>query len=97
MEEYTRDSLRELRKNQVEEQRKIRKNRGSIFITMLIILLFLAAGLFVFMTISERSIGKAFSPIAIIEGWKEDITAAFSPKEDENIRATVDQALNDRK
>ena len=90
MEEYTRNSLRELRKAETELRRKKRKQNGSIFITILIILLFLGAGIFYVITTKPKWLGLDQS----IDGWKDTLVSAFEPQERIEVRKTVDSALS---
>ncbi len=92
MDEYTRDSLRELRKNERVSKQKKRKRSGSILITILIILLFLGAGFFYLSTAKPAWFGLEET----ITGWKEAIVTAFAPKERIEIRKTVDRALSNK-
>jgi len=88
MEEYHRDSLRELRR--MAEEKPVRK-RGSVFVTLLIILLFLAAGGFYLKTARPEWLDS----VAVQEkltAWKDEVAAVFKSKEDD-VKETVDEAL----
>lgn len=89
MEEYTRDSLRELRRNELADKKRQRKHKGSVLITLLIIFLFIGAILFYIFTAKP-----AWLSGTAIDGWKETIVSAFSPKDTVHIRKTVDSALS---
>ncbi len=91
MDGYHRDSLRELRRMSEEQQRVPRRERGSVFITLLIILLFLAAGGFYLKTSQPEWLEQYFSS-ETIKGWKEDIVSVFS-SQDGDVQKTVDGAL----
>ncbi len=93
MEGYHRDSLRELRRMEAE-QRVPQRQRGSMFVTLLIILLFLAAGGFYLKTSHPEWLEQYFDSAAVerrLEGWKEDMAAVFNS--DDEVRQTVDDAL----
>lgn len=96
MEEYHRDSLRELRRMEREQLQAPRKNKGSIFITLLIILLFLAAGGFYLKTSHPEWMEKYFSSSAVeqtLQNWKEDVASVFKPEAADDVQQTVDTAL----
>ncbi len=91
MEGYHRDSLRELRR-MAEQQPEPRK--GSRFITLLIILLFLAAGGFYIKTAEPEWLDQYFNSVAIeqkLSEWKEEALSVFQPESD--VTETVDGAL----
>ncbi len=95
MEEYTRDSLRELRRGEQVALRE-RKEKGSKWITFLIVVLLLAAGGFYLATAKPAWLDKYFNVSAVnetVEGWQEDLAAVFAPKEETDVQATVDAAL----
>ena len=97
MEAYHRDSLRELRRSEQEERKQgMQKTKGSLFISLLIILLFLAAGGFYVKTSHPEGLEKYFNSKAVEEtlsGWKEDVLAVFNNGEGSDVQQTVDQAL----
>ena len=98
MEEYTRESLRELRKNEQFALQE-RKEKGSKWITLLIIVLLLAAGGFYLATAKPAWLEKYFDLSAVnetVEGWQEDLAAVFAPKESTDVQATVDAALGEQ-
>lgn len=95
MEEYTRESLRELRKNEQFALQE-RREKGSRWITVLIIVLFLAAGSFYLATAKPDWLGNYFNVAAVnetVEGWQQDLATVFAPKEATDVQATVDAAL----
>lgn len=95
MEEYHRDSLRELRRAAAEQERPA-KGKGSLFVTLLIILLFLAAGGFYLKTEHPELLEKYFSSAAVeerLKGWKEDLQAVFRKEEAEDVQQIVDSVL----
>lgn len=95
MEGYHRDSLRELRRMAEEQERAPRRERGSVFITLLIILLFMAAGGFYLKTSQPEWLEQYFDSAAVeqkLSGWKEDIAAVFN-SQDDDVQQTVDEAL----
>ena len=100
MEDYHRDSLREMRRMEREGQyREPERKRGSVFITLLIILLFLAAGGFYLKTEHPEWVDQYFTGSAVeqtLQSWKEDVAAVFSPQEDSEVKQTVDDALADQ-
>ena len=95
MEEYTRESLRELRKNEQFALQE-HKEKGSKWITLLIIALLLAAGIFYLATAKPAWLEQYFDVAAVnetVEGWQEDLATVFAPKETTDVQATVDAAL----
>ena len=86
MEEYHRDSLRELRRMEQETARKPVK-KGSILVTLLIVVLFLAAGWFYLKTARPEWIQG-------LKAWKEEAVSVFR-SESEEVHQTVDAALAD--
>lgn len=92
MEGYHRDSLRELRR--MAEQRPEPK-KGSRFITLLIVLLFLAAGGFYLKTAEPDWFRGYFESVAVSEKlaeWKEEALSVFR-QEEGDVTETVDGAL----
>lgn len=88
MEEYNRDSLRQLRRTEFEAPVP---KKGSRWITLLIILLFLFAGGFYLATQEDFSLKDAKDTLI---GWKEDIAAVFNAQEAENdVEKTVNAVL----
>ena len=95
MEEYTRDSLREMRRGEQQLQ-QVRKEKGSKFITFLIVLLFLAAGGFYLATAKPAWLEKQFrfnEIKAAVEAWQQDLTKTFQKDDTIDVQATVDDAL----
>lgn len=95
MEEYHRDSLRELRRLERDDQ-KTQKVRGSRFITLLIILMFLAAGGFYLKTAQPAWLTKRFDFAAVqqkIVQWKDDIVATIKGEDATDVQQTVDGVL----
>ena len=95
MEEYTRESLRELRRGE-QVARQERKEKGSRWVTLLIIALLLAAGGFYLATARPTWLDQYFNTAAVneaVESWQKDLTAVFAPKEHSDVQATVDAAL----
>ncbi len=90
MEEYHRDSLRELRRMESEQQ-SVRREKGSMFITLLIILLFLGAGGFYLKT-TDRLPSLAAVKQTVIR-WRDDLVAVFQEEPVSDVQATVDSAL----
>ena len=89
MEEYHRDSLRELRRMERETEHLPRK-RGSILITLVIVALFLAAGVFYFKTEKPELFQKYLDTL---KSWKDDAVSVFQ-QEPDDVRETVDVALS---
>lgn len=90
MEEYHRDSLRELRRMESEHQ-TARRQKGSAFITFLIILLFLGAGGFYLKTTDRL---PSFSTVKqTVIRWREDLAEVFAEQPAADVQETVDQAL----
>ncbi|MBQ7095146.1 MAG: hypothetical protein IJN80_01650 [Clostridia bacterium] len=88
MEEYTRDSLRQLRRTEFEAPVP---QKGSRWITLLIILLFLFAGGFYLSTQKDFSFEDAKDTLL---GWKEEVAAVWNQSSQEiDIEKTVDDAL----
>ena len=86
MEEYHRDSLREMRR---EFEAKPIKKRGNLWITLFIILLFLFAGSFFIATHNNFQLEDAKSTI---EKWSKNIASTFN-SEKNDITETVDAVL----
>lgn len=92
MEEYHRDSLRELRRMAEEYPER---PKGSKFVTVLIILLFLAAGGFYLKTAQPEWLDRYFDSAAVeqkLTDWKEEVAAVFRNDTDD-VQKTVDSAL----
>ena len=88
MEEYHRDSLREYRRMEREKPEKpLRK--GSFFITLIIVVLFAAAGVFYLKTAQPALFEKYFCSL---KSWKEQAISVFEPQEND-VQQTVDSAL----
>lgn len=88
MEEYHRDSLRELRRMAEE---KPEQKKGSFFVTLLIILLFLAAGGFYLKTAQP----KWYDSMAVeqkLTELKDEVVSVFK-NETDDVKETVDSAL----
>lgn len=95
MEEYHRDSLRELRRMAEE---KPERNRGSVFVTLLIVLLFLAAGGFYIKTSQPEWWDRYFNTTAVeqkLTEWKDEVVSVFKSEQDD-VKETVDGALADQ-
>ncbi len=90
MEEYHRDSLRQMRRMELEQQ-SVKRERGSVWITLLIILLFLAAGGFYLKTTGRLSTVKQ-----TVIRWGEELVSVFQPQESEDVQQTVNQALEEQ-
>lgn len=88
MEEYHRDSLRELRR--MAEEKPERK-KGSVFVTLLIILLFLAAGGFYLKTARPAWLDSMAVQEKLTE-WKDEVVSVFKSETDD-VKETVDGAL----
>ncbi len=98
MEEYTRDSLRELRRGEQQAQ-QVRREKGSKFITFLIILLFLAAGIFYLATAKPAWLEKhlGFSELkAAVEAWQQDLADTFQTDDTVDVQSIVDDALKEQ-
>ena len=99
MEEYTRDSLRELRRGEQQAQ-QVRREKGSKFITFLILLLFLAAGIFYLATAKPAWLEKhfKFSDLkATVQAWTQSLTAPEETEEDTvDVQSIVDDALKEQ-
>ena len=94
MEGYHRDSLRELRRQREEIEAK-EKQSGSVFITLLIILLFLGAGGFYLKTTDRLPKEWSFSDMKqTVLQWGEELTEVFESKETAEVQATVDGVLS---
>lgn len=96
MEGYHRNSLRELRRSEQEEQWETRK-KGSRFITFLIILLFLFAGGFYLSTARPAWLTSRFDFSAVgqrLKDWKNEVLDAVKGTEDGDVQQTVDSALS---
>ena len=90
MEEYHRDSLRELRRMELQEQ-SVKREKGSVFVTLLIILLFLGAGGFYLKTTDRL---PAFSTVKqTVIRWRDDLVAVVKGEEAADVQATVDSVL----
>ena len=98
MEEYTRDSLRELRRGEQQAQ-QVRKEKSSKLITFLIVLLFLAAGIFYLATTKPAWLEKHF-PFAdlkaTVQAWTQSLTAPKESEETVDVQAIVDNALKEQ-
>lgn len=92
MEEYHRDSLRELRRLEQQGQTEVQKSKGSAFITLLIIVLFLAAGGFYIKT-EQPSWFNSKAVEQSLQNWKEDLAAVFNSQEVADVQQTVDSVL----
>ncbi len=93
MEEYHRDSLRELRRAEV--QPRPAKRRGSFLVTLLILALFAAAGFFYLKTaFPEWTKSHLSLPVfkETLGEWKDAAVAALRPEQEE-VQKVVDQAL----
>ena len=99
MEEYTRDSLRELRRGEQQAQ-QVRREKGSKFITFLILLLFLTAGFFYLATSKPAWLEKhfRFSDLkATVQAWQESLSASNEAEEDAvDVQSIVDNALKEQ-
>ncbi len=98
MEEYTRDSLREMRRSEQQAHQQ-RKEKGSKFITFLIILLFLAAGIFYLATSEPAWLKKhlGFSELkAAVEAWQQDLADSFQTDDTVDVQSIVDDALKEQ-
>ena len=99
MEEYTRDSLRELRRGEQQAFQQ-RKEKGSKFITLLILLLFLAAGIFYLATAKPAWLEKhfRFSDLkATVQAWQQSLTPKNKDDEDAvDVQSIVDNALKEQ-
>ncbi len=95
MEGYTRDSLRAMRREALEEKQN-HSEKGSKFITLLIILLFLGAGGFYIKTAKPEWMPAEWSFEAISEqfkAWKADWNEAFLQEDAQSVQQTVEDAL----
>ena len=93
MEGYHRDSLRELRRMEAEQQSE-KREKGSVFITLLIILMFLAAGGFYLKTTDRLPESFSFSSVKqTVIRWKEELVAVMKGEEVTDVQATVDGVL----
>ena len=95
MEGYTRDSLRAMRREALQEKQNHRE-KGSKFITILIVLLFLGAGGFYIKTTKPEWLPAEWSFEAINEqfkAWKADWNAAFQQEDVLSVQQTVEDAL----
>ena len=75
------------------EQQSAKREKGSMFVTLLIILLFLAAGGFYLKTARPEWLDS----VAVQEkltAWKDEVAAVFKSKEDD-VKETVDEALDE--
>lgn len=95
MEEYDRDSLRRLRKELAEPPQN---KKGSRFISVLIILMFLIAGGFYVKTTDPAWLTGNPGYVALrekVREWTTSITSAFEKGEGENdVQETVNAALS---
>ena len=93
MEGYHRDSLRELRRAEIAQQQE-GQGKGSIFITLLIILMFLGAGAFYLKTTDRLPEDWNFTSVKqTVLRWKEELVSVFDSQEAVEVHATVDSAL----
>ncbi len=90
MEEYHRDSLRELRRAEMQQLQE-RPARGSLFITLLIIALFLAAGGFYLKT-TDRLPSFTTVQQRVVQ-WADELVSAVQQEPADDVQATVDNAL----
>lgn len=88
MDEYHRDSLRELRRNEREKGKP--RQKGSLLITLLIIALFLAAAGFYIATAKQTRLRGYYDTL---KNWAGDAVSVFSPEDSDEVRETVDSAL----
>ena len=86
MEEYNRDSLRAYRREQEAGRKERKKNKGSKWITLLIILLFIVAGIFYLHT--EHS--------AWIRDFFTSKPLSGEESSSQSVHATVDGVLAER-
>ena len=95
MEVYHRDSLRELRRAEAD-RRQQEQEKGSVFITLLIVLMFLGAGAFYLETTDFPPLKQDFAAVKqTVLRWKEELVAVFEPQDAAEVHATVDSALNE--
>lgn len=95
MEGYHRDSLRELRRAEAD-RRQQEQGKGSVFITLLIVLMFLGAGAFYLETTDRLPQSWDFAAVKqTVLRWKEELVAVFETEEAAEVHATVDSALNE--
>ena len=90
MEEYHRDSLRQLRRMELEEQ-AVKRARGSLWVTLLIIALFLTAGGFYLKTTDRLPDLSSFRQTVV--QWADELTSVVQHRPDTDVQATVDEAL----
>ena len=90
MEEYHRDSLRELRRMERQEAEHPPKNKGSGWITLLIVLMFLAAGGFYFKTARPELFQKYYDTL---KNWADEAVSVFQQEKPNDVQQTVDEAL----
>ena len=89
MEEYHRDSLRELRRMQEAPPERV---RGSGWITLLILALFLIAGGFYLKTARPEWLEQYFDAAAVeqkMTEWKEEVAAVFKSDTDDVQETTA--------
>ncbi len=86
MEEYTRDSLRAYRRELQQGKKEHNRRKGSKWITLLIVLLFLAAGAFYLQTEHSDWLRDFFAS-EVFEPWRGGADAA------ESVHKTVDGVL----
>lgn len=98
MEEYTRDSLRQIRRGEQQAMQE-RREKGSKFITFLILLLFLAAGIFYLATAKPAWLEKHF-PFAdlkaTVQAWAQSLTTPKEPEKTIDVQSIVDNALKEQ-
>lgn len=93
MEGYHRDSLRELRRAETDRQQQ-EQGKGSVFVTLLIILMFLGAGAFYLETTDRLPETWNFGSVKqTVLRWKEELVSVFEPEDAVEVHATVDSAL----
>ncbi len=102
MEEYNRDSLRRLRKEAMEQQIAVQNKKGSRFVSMLIILMFVLAGGFYIKITDPVWLTGNPSYVALretLQEWTAAVISAFEreePKDEEqanDVQETVNTAL----
>ena len=90
MEEYNRDSLRQLRRSAED---KPSPKKGSRWVTLLIILILLAAGSFFIATQVGFTLSDARKTLV---GWGEDIITVFNGDQEDDIEKTVNAVLKEQ-
>ena len=76
-------------------EEKPERNRGSVFVTLLILLLFLAAGGFYIKTSPPEWVERYFNSTAVeqkLTEWKDEVVSVFK-SEGDDVKETVDGAL----